>query len=230
MSVGRNNILSQTLRLKHKLFLVITLICAIVASGMFFFMQWSFDRGFLNYVNKSDNLLFENLHTQLSESYQLQANWQFIKDKRRLWRELILDAIPDGYRLNQDRSPARAPRGRSTRRSRMDKRATGLNADPVERPNQLLHRLNLFDSEKVLLAGPPRDFNTKTTKAIKYQGAVVGYLALEARKILSETHELQFSEQQTDTFAFIALGWDLFYWLACWQFRWQIMLSNQLQS
>jgi len=196
--------------IKHKLFLVITIICAIVASGMFILMQWSFDRGFLNYVNKTEVSLFENVHAEISETYGLHGSWEFIEDDPEIWHELVLNSLPDDYRFGQDRPPPRGRRGPPPRRLRDGKRGRGFDDEPppVE-PNHVLRRLKLYDSDKELLIGPRglvRTFTTQTTKAIEYQGITVGYLELEPRKILSDTNELQFSEQQSDTFALIALG------------------------
>lgn len=41
----------MTFQIKYKLFFTLLLTSIVVSSGMFLFMQWSFDRGFLNYVN-----------------------------------------------------------------------------------------------------------------------------------------------------------------------------------
>jgi len=190
--------------IKYKLFLVITLVCATVAAGIFFLMQWSFDRGFLNYVNKSEISVFEQVLSGITDEYSLHGSWDFLADEPRLWHDIILDAMPHSEQFTADRPPPRnkrRPPGRIGRGKR--RQAFG---DRLPERNQMFHRFNLYNAEKILLTGPPRSFNNKVAKAIASQGIIIGYLSLEPRKVLSESIELQFSQQQTDTFALIALG------------------------
>jgi len=69
-----------------------------------------------------------------------------------------------------------------------------------------VRRFTLFDENKNLLFGPPIDFNEQTIKALEFNKTIVGYLGLTQRKKLSNQNQLQFSRQQADTFAWIALG------------------------
>jgi len=201
------------LNIKYKLFLVITIACTVVVIGMFILMQWSFDRGFLKYVNKTEISMFETVHGAVIEEFIEQGNWDFVQDNPEQWLQLIRDALPDR------RSLSRRMKNRQGAGNRRNHPAQRFSEDVNDRrgpPNkirqvpmnkrELVHRFTLFDAQKKLLLGPPIAFNEQTTKAFEFNEKIVGYLGLTQRKQLSNPNQLQFSRQQADTFAWIALG------------------------
>ena len=83
--------------IRYKLFA--TLLAAVVAVvvGMFFLIHWSFDRGFLNYVNTLETKRLDSLAVNLQEAYANQGDWLFLKDNQRLWRQFLAASTPEGH-------------------------------------------------------------------------------------------------------------------------------------
>jgi two-component system sensor histidine kinase BaeS len=198
-------------------------------------MQWSFDRGFLNYVNKTETSLFETVFDAVNQTYKKQGSWQFIQNNPRLWHQLVRQALPDTeyssrpfpppsqnspqQKANDWHKRPQPPRDRDRDRGR-DRQGPAKQHFDNERPNkrpelsgqrppqqaEFFLRFSLFDANKVHLHGAPENFSDIKTKPINYDGKIVGYLGLVVRKELSNANELQFSEQLNNTFGLIALG------------------------
>jgi len=201
------------LNIKYKLFLVITVACTVVVIGMFILMQWSFDRGFLKYVNKTELSMFETVHTVVSEEFIEQGNWDFVMDAPEKWLRLIEDAIPDrrsvSHRKNRRQGAGnrwQQPTDGFSEQNYNRRGSPGKFRKVAMNKRELVHRFTLFDAQKKPLLGPPIAFNEQTTKELEFNEKIVGYLGLTQRRQLSNPNQLQFSRQQADTFAWIALG------------------------
>lgn len=180
------------IRIKHKLFFTLLLTSVVVASGMFWYMQWSFDRGFLNYVNKQELAQLEKLdqlEERLANSYAEQGDWQFLTHNEKLWRRLHNEIFS------------------TTRRSEPtpDRDRFGTAPPPPVEMRDIRPRLVLFDAHKQRIVGGPPDvrINLKL-KPFSYQDEVIGYMALIPAKALSDEGDLLFLEQQTESFALMA--------------------------
>ncbi|MCP4271196.1 MAG: HAMP domain-containing protein [Gammaproteobacteria bacterium] len=203
----------MALSIKYKLFLVITIACTVVVIGMFILMQWSFDRGFLRYVNKTELSMFDTVHSAVNEAFLEYGDWDFILDDPVQWHRLIRDALPERRSF-----PPRMNKRRGSGNRRRPPPEYLLNEGDERGPppdefgelpldlRGMVRRFTLFDENKNPLLGPPIDFNEQTTKALEFNETTVGYLGLTPRKELSNQNQLQFSKQQADTFAWIALG------------------------
>ena len=66
---------------------------------MLFLVQWSFDRGFLEYVNRIEREMQQNFIATLTDEYRSYGNWGFVTDDHRYWRELY-------FRSFHSRKPA----------------------------------------------------------------------------------------------------------------------------
>lgn len=167
--------------------------------GMLFLVQWSFDRGFLEYVNRIERVAQQELIETLAGEYERHGNWEFIAGNNRLLRRLYLGSFMHseaaGNRLSPKTSvPGRPPglRGRIT---------SGL----------LPSRIALLDEDKRVLAGarhimrPRQDKKGETDLlTVRVDGSIVGYLAVAPRVFLSGVHDLRFSRHLERSFLFIA--------------------------
>ena len=52
----------------------------VVVCGMLFLVQWSFDRGFLEYVNRIEREMQQNFIANLTDEYRSYGNWGFVTD------------------------------------------------------------------------------------------------------------------------------------------------------
>lgn len=181
------------LKIRHKLFFTILLTSTVVACGLFFFLQWNFDRGFLNYVNNQDMTELDKLEKQLVTYYSKEGGWEFIRENHPLWIEIHRD-------LFAPRHPAHAPGVR--------KEPFSKHGPPPIDPRGFGQRIILFDADKmpVIGGGEKVAFARDIVKQpISYRSRTIGYLGIIPLKELSRTTDLQFVEQQTEAFAIITL-------------------------
>ena len=170
-----------------------------VVCGMLFVVQWSFDRGFLEYVNRVEREAQQKLIETLAGEYERHGNWEFIADNNRHLRRLYLGSFirPEaaGKRPGSETSVPGRPPGL---RGRM---AAGL----------LPSRIALLDEDKRVLAGAGHIMKPRQDKKGKIDlltvwadGRIVGYVAVAPRVFLSGVHDLRFSRHLERTFLFIA--------------------------
>jgi two-component system, OmpR family, sensor histidine kinase BaeS len=79
--------------LRVKLFLAIAGGTATLALAAYLVFSWSFDRGFVNYVNEADEARLRPLIQTLAEGYGREGNWQWIAGDRRRWFELLRETL-----------------------------------------------------------------------------------------------------------------------------------------
>ena len=79
------------IRIKYKLFFTLLLTSAMVAAGLFLFLQWNFDRGFLSYINSQEQEQLHALAGRLTDEYAKHENWQFMSENHALWQRLYAE-------------------------------------------------------------------------------------------------------------------------------------------
>ena len=172
----------MTFKIKHNLFLTLLLTSIVVSSGMFVFMQWSFDRGFLNYVNSQKVEGLNRLSASLIDQYRRHGDWQFLQGNEQLWRQLIKAADRNMNPSRPDEPESQPP------------------------PRQLTPGYALFSADKKQIFAPLGGAEHLQLTPLDFQGKTIGYLALVPVKEISDAGDLLFVEQQTDSFALIALA------------------------
>jgi two-component system sensor histidine kinase BaeS len=193
-----------------------------VAAGLFLFLQWSFDRGFLNYVKGQELDQLDQLAERLSGYYAEQGNWQFIEGNHHLWvrlhREIFIlkgrldQGMPSqAGRFQQQNPPPRDPLGMGGRQQDpqpadalgMEGRQQEL--PPVD-PVEVGARIVLFDADKhKIIGGPLEEMGNLTLRPISHQNKTIGYLGLIPVTEVSYSGDLRFVQQQTQTFGLVAL-------------------------
>jgi two-component system sensor histidine kinase BaeS len=183
--------------LTYKFFLNLLAAVSVVAIGMFFFMQYSFDRGFLNYVNTVESERFEALAADLEEAYAEHGGWEFLRANFRLWGDFMDGTLPEDARPRR-RRPFAGP-GRPGPRKRPPPKISPP-------PTRLFeHRVVLMDVDRMTLFGPPDHPPHMTLMTLAYNGKAVGYLGLIPQQHLTDDLQLRFVAEQKQTFAIIAL-------------------------
>ena len=181
------------IKIKYKLFLILLLSSFFVATGMFLYMQWSFDRGFLDYVNSRDIVHLEKLADKLTRAYGKHGNWQFLRGNQTLWHQIMRDVkrvpVHDRFPGLSDRT---APSVKERQRPK-DPRSVGP-------------RLVVFDADKKKVIGNrPDNINTLKLRTLGTDKNIIGYLSLIPIKKLSDAGDLQFVEQQFKSIGFVAM-------------------------
>lgn len=188
-------------RIRHKLFATLLMTSVIVATGLLFFLQWNFDRGFLNYVKSRELEQLDRLAVQLTGYYESNGNWQFIVRNQYLWQKMYEDTSPiqpieerggreEGVAFPSH--PPLLPPGILPPRASMD----------------LGPRIVLFDADrKWIIGGPPDEVIRRnlTLRPITDEGKNIGYLGLVQFKELSRSGDLLFVRQQTESFVLITI-------------------------
>lgn len=189
------------IRIRHKLFATLLLTSVIVAIGIFFFLQWSFDRGFLNYVKSQELEQLDRFSVQLTGYYAKNGSWQFIARNHPLWQKINRDTSP--FTEVEERLGHETGRGFPSDHPLPPPRIL-----PPKAPRELGPRIVLFDADrKWVIGGPPDDVrrNNLTMRPVTLEGKTIGYLGLIPFKELSHSGDLLFVEQQTESFVLITM-------------------------
>jgi two-component system sensor histidine kinase BaeS len=180
------------LSIRIRLFLAILAATALVAVGMLLIMQWSINRGFLQFVNTLDQERFERLAVLLEESYDARQGWEELSAEPRRLLPLLLRTLPEG-----ELPPEHL--------ARLERRlAAGRGRDPFDPHappppgggNRFEFRVQLFDAEQRLLLGPTLHDGAGELRPLRRDGRVIGYLGLLPQRDLSDVRQLRFLRQQ----------------------------------
>jgi two-component system, OmpR family, sensor histidine kinase BaeS len=167
-------------RLHVKLFLAIAGVIAGLTLVTYLVFTWSFERGFVQYVNRADEARLELMIDRLAAGYAREGSWSWIVGDRDRWAAMSRDALG---------LPASGEAG--------GRRELPLTIDP---------RLLLFDGGRALLIGRPEMEPSAVLKPIVSGERVVGYLGSVPRIERLQSLERVFLRRQHLAFAAVAFG------------------------
>jgi len=181
--------------IKYRLFLAIFAACAVVVLCMFLIMQWSINRGFLQYVNTMEQERLESLADELQQFYAEQGSWDSLRDQPSQWLKLLIRALPAGELTPEQLN-------RLERRLERQAKHGGFNQDntkwkPFER------RLVLLDADHLPVFGGEGDDAKIIYLSLEVDDTTVGYLGLVPRQGLNDINQLRFVQQQTLALALV---------------------------
>ncbi len=221
--------------IRIKLAIAFLLTTALAVAGMFLFVQWSFDRGFLEYLNTRQQEKLGSLNQALANTYQEQGGWQRFRDLRE-WggylHQHLANDIQGGLLTRPPGPPSHLLQRRAIRQRGgpplPQSSDTGLGPRPgfmalpadgawgigppgsapgFIRPPTLPLVIALFDAKGVLITGHNGDdFNKLQRQEIRLAGEVIGFLAISAPQKITEQLDLVFAEQQTQSLLLISLA------------------------
>lgn len=175
-----------------KLFLTILFSCALVAIAVAAGMRYSFNQGFLGYLNQQELQRIEVLAPNLAQAYQEEGSWDFLRDNPRAWFGLL--------RGQAHRPLPEGERGQSS--SRRHDRAGGRPPPPALPESDLTGlqlRISLLDREKQRIVGNLHSRSNAIIRPVTVDGITVGWLALVPFQQVSTGAALRFQEQQLKT-------------------------------
>jgi len=196
------------LQIRHKLFFTLLLSSLVVAAGLFFFLQWSFDRGFLNYVKSQEIEQIKRLASQLTAYYAEHDNWKFMENNHPLWISTVTDNDPFSRRLQSGGPmPATAPGGAWDRPPSPERPEPGVHPFPPPDGGRIVGpRVTLFNRDKEWVIGAPPDRAGDTSMhPLEYNGIIIGYLGIKPLQELSYSGDLLFVEEQKESFVLVTL-------------------------
>ena len=167
-------------RLHVKLFLAIAGAVAGLTLVTYLVFTWSFERGFVQYVNRADEARLELMTDRLAEGYAREGGWGWLAGDRDRWMAMSRDALG---------LPASGDEGA--------RRELPLTIDP---------RLLLFDGDRRLLIGRAETAPRAVLKPIESGGRVVGYLGYVPRVERLQSLERVYLFRQRLAFAAVAVG------------------------
>ncbi|NTV94775.1 MAG: HAMP domain-containing protein [Thiobacillus sp.] len=171
------------LSIRHKLFLTLLAATTLVVAVMYAFMHWSFQHGFVSFLESRQQARAERMAEQLAEIYASEGGWDGVLNDRMRWLRLMADGRPmhgPGMGMGPGRGMGPGPRG-------------------------LDGGLALLDADKRVLAGHVHDAADLNLSPIRVDGRVVGYVARPPGRALSELVDVRFAEAQRRAFFWIAL-------------------------
>jgi two-component system sensor histidine kinase BaeS len=187
----------------HKLFLALLAATAVVVVVALLLTRWSFDRGFLGYLNSIEAQRIESIAGQLAGIYAETGNWDALMRDGRRWRAVMggeSDLAGDGPPERAE-GPGRPPDfgARDGRRRAPPGMEGPRPVPPPPGPFGVRQPMDLLDSDRNVLIGRPSRVEDARLQAIVVDGNTVGYLryrSLSELTDLDEEAERQFIAQQ----------------------------------
>jgi two-component system sensor histidine kinase BaeS len=188
----------MNLSIKYKLLLTIIVAISLVVISIHLIGQWNFQRGFIHFVNTTEQARTEQLASDLQDLYAEEGSWSNLRNRPVRWMGLLREAD------NERPLPPRAG-------DRPVKKFLEMHrAMPRELPPDKRHhyeaRVVLLDANREVLFGFPHMFKEIQYKSLRHDGAIVGQLGLAPQKKLADMLQIQFIREQKTTFGLIAFG------------------------
>jgi len=181
----------MTLSIRFKLFTTLLLTTGSVVLCMYLMMLWSFDRGFLDYVNKQEQQKYVEFSEALAEHWQENNSWEKLSNNRRSWDNLLNQYIDFPEFNDRDRGRRSfGPRGDFQR---------------PPPPHKIGNRPLLLDKDQNMLIGRAIDLTNIQLHEIIVEDEVVGFLGQFPQKKLADELDVLFVEQQSRAFMLSAL-------------------------
>ena len=202
------------MKIQTKLILSILLASLVLVTALYFLLQWSVDRGVLNYVNQRQMERFEPVVRGLEEHFNDHQHWQAFAQNPRAFHDLVRrnDSQASGPQRGDGLPPRKGPRGRGpehgTPELRSSKPRGPRRAPPGKGPGRGAgmkgpENIGLLDRNKQVIVRGPSE--SGLLLPVRHQGETVAWLALRAGDRLTTDYELSFLEQLQETLLFICL-------------------------
>ncbi|MDX2465137.1 MAG: ATP-binding protein [Porticoccus sp.] len=195
------------MRIQNKLFLASIIGSSLLVGIMFVLMQWSVDRGMLNYINTRESLQWQSVADTLARYYSEKNNWQEFRSNHRLYLEMIHDVLP-ARRQHQNRPPFHDNNDYDRRDFNQrdgDKSNTPQNLPPPPPHNDPRQLPILADQNMLPLIGYRDDRVDYQSLPIRVEGKLVGHILLVKQEKITDGFELNFINQQRETLLAISL-------------------------
>jgi two-component system sensor histidine kinase BaeS len=209
-------------KIRHKLFLMLITATGGVVLCMYLVMQWSFESGFLHYINQQQEQRLLKLAKTVSAYWDKDTQWQTIEEHPRIWHEEVLQILRQDKALSSPPIPDMPPDMGDPEAAPLPEylgRRDGLfrhrrppqrGAPPLQRPDQERRPPVLLDANKRRVAGPPDgqqsdpQFPPLRLIPILHNGQTIGYISFHPRQRISNELNIAFAQQQKQSFLIIA--------------------------
>lgn len=220
--------------IQNKLFLVLILFGTLLVGSVVALMQWSIDRGMVEYVNQKEINALQSLREQLVSSYQYDGSWDDFYRADHKFSRLIKQHLQNTefsppplrppnrrgeppflqrrngqppHELERPNRRNEALRANDSNRGEQANRVNQKN-EVARRPVKMEHQVSyaLLDVNKNLIVGHyPQEREYQFTP-LTLENKTIGFMAVSKRNRLTNGFEFDFIEQQKDHLWFIAIG------------------------
>lgn len=167
-----------------RLFLAILATLAVVVAGMGLATRWSFERGFIGYLNEQGEARMAEVLPRVQQAYARHGSWDFLRHDRKIWFSLM--------------RPANLPEW-------PDADVQNLPPPPSSDLTGAVVRMGLLDAQQQFVAGY-REVNAgMPRKAVEADGRTVGWLVLAPFEEGTEAADHRFQRNQTRSVAAVAV-------------------------
>ncbi len=183
----------------YKWLLSLLLTFSVIITMILLVVNWSFQRGFVSYVQQIETRQVVHTANLLAGEYSQHGSWQFLRGDGRQWARLLeASAITVPPEMREPRRPP-------------NREETGAVHVP-EQPDlmaamvPLAHRIVLVDSNRERVAGPPIPVSEENWYPISADGQSVGWLGLQPTEIVGNQLARSFIDQQRTNLIWIMLA------------------------
>ncbi len=182
--------------IKYKLFLTLLLVTVVVVGSMVFLIKWRFESGFLDYVNKIELEIHNNLVSHLGKAYKENGSWDFLRENPQLWKKIHRASLPNPD-IDDDTEAPRSP-AMPGERFEVNTHGAGWAGRHGSRPFRRHGRGRecVLDENKQDVTFCRGRNSELHFREITVAGKTVGYLGVLPRRKLSHRRDLHFSQQQ----------------------------------
>lgn len=195
-------------RIFIKLLLTLLATLAVTVVLMLVVVNWSFQRGFVSYIQQGEVEQVAELAELLGKQYAQQGSWDFLRNSRDRWPRILGSAgitAPPPHRAPPSGEPynerVQPPPHEPPDINPLDRSAASrLESAP------LALRISLFDADRTPLTGPKTPPDSAQWITVKAEETTVGWLILRPNNVVTDQLARSFINQQRASFVWVAIS------------------------
>jgi len=199
------------MKIQNKLFLFLFSFSLILVTVLVSLMQWSIDKGMVEYVISKEIETLQPVLSQLTDEYKIDNNWRSMTGKNHKFRQLISQQLTNSD-FDEAQGLQRSENKRYKKPSHLPPHLKDNRPPPHRRdfdnmppPPQSDAHYALLDNNGALIAGSYLSELDYKKTAIIVNRTVIGFFAISKRNQLTQGYEFDFIEQQQQYLWLIAL-------------------------
>lgn len=174
--------------IQYKLFMFMLATAALVIGYMGVVTQWSFDKGFLEYIDTQEQEDMKLLATELEVYYAEHENWDNLKNNPYELISIYARTLPEGRKK------------RYLQKKIQEKELPGWIVDKTpedkKRPSHPLERTVIVDEFGLPVFGSQRGDALPNLQMLSFQNQEIGAIGLYPQEVLQGSHQLLFVKKQ----------------------------------